>query len=46
MPGAELLGAGEPRATPPLVASVVFLGVVVHGGTAVTPRTQAPKQAT
>jgi hypothetical protein len=35
---AGLLGAGEPGATPPLVASVVFLSVVVHGGTAVLPR--------
>ena len=39
MPGAGLLGAGEPGATPPLVASVVFLGVVVSGVTAVLPRT-------
>ena len=38
MPGAGLLGAGEHGATPPLVASVVLLGVVVHGVTAVTPR--------
>jgi len=38
LPGAGLLGAGGHGATPPLVASVVLLGVVVHGVTAVTPR--------
>ncbi len=43
MPGAGLLGAGEPGATPPLVASVVFLGVVVRGGTAVLPHTATSK---
>jgi hypothetical protein len=41
LPGAGLLGAGEPGATPPLVASVAFLGVVVHRGTAVPQRTEA-----
>jgi hypothetical protein len=36
LPGARLLGAGEPGATPPLVASAVFL-VVVCGGHSCAP---------
>ena len=37
LPGAGLLGAGEPGATPPLVASVVFLGVVACRGHSCAP---------
>jgi hypothetical protein len=41
LPGAGLLGAEEPGATPPLVTSVVFLDVVVRGSTAVPQCTEA-----
>jgi hypothetical protein len=43
LPGAGLLGAEEPGATPPLVTSVAFLGVVMRGSTAVTQHTSARK---
>ena len=43
---AGLLGAVEPGATPPLVASVVFLGVVVRGVTAVTQHTATSRHST